>query len=715
MAFQLFLHNQKAYETVEDFLESYGKAAVIHPTGTGKSFIAFRLVVEHPDKRILWLAPSAYIFRTQIENVNCFSKFANGFPTNVTFLTYTKLTQFSEQEIRGLKPDYIVLDEFHRCGAALWGRYVQMLLAAFKKAKVLGLSATNIRYLDNQRDMADELFDGHIASAMTLGEAMVRKILPTPKYVISVYSYKEEIGKLEERIASIENEEARGENETLLEQLKRALEYAKGLPDIFSEHMKKKDGKYIVFCANRSHMNQMSALATEWFAKVDEQPHIYQVWYDNPETDSAFSDFKKDQSGHLKLLYCIDMLNEGVHINDIDGVILLRPTVSPILYLQQIGRSLSAGVSDEPVIFDIVNNFENLYSIDTIQNEVQEAFRIMECDAEEQKKFSDAFRIVDMTMDCRKLLETLKQNLQASWERYYLAAKEYYAKNGSLKIPKAYVTDKGLSLGVWIVTQRRVYAGKAPGNLSKEQIAALSAIGMEWENKSAKSFAGGLEALTQYVLLYGTADVKADYVSEERFPLGKWVSNLRHKYRMAQSGIAVGGGLTGEQIAALSAVGMIWDKADYQWEQNYKHAKVYYEQNGNLNIAYGYVTKEGVKLGAWLANQRQNYAGNRKGAAALKKEQIDKLSAIGMDWEDQFTKRWQIHLKLAQEFYKENGHLDIPVNYCIDGVELGRWIASVRRKREKPSSSGRKLNAARIEQLDQIEMIWEKKATAAKL
>ena len=67
-----------------------------------------------------------------------------------------------------------------------------------------------------------------------------------------------------------------------------------------------------------------------------------------------------DKSDHLKLLFCIDMLNEGVHVEGIDGVILLRPTISPILYLQQIGRALSTGKGKNvrPVIFDVVNNFD---------------------------------------------------------------------------------------------------------------------------------------------------------------------------------------------------------------------------------------------------------------------------------------------------------------------------------------------------------------------
>ena len=86
-------------------------------------------------------------------------------------------------------PTLIVLDEFHRAGAVQWGLGVQRLLAAYPSATILGLTATNVRYLDGQRDMAQELFDGHIASEMTLGEAIVRGILPAPKYVLSIFKY----------------------------------------------------------------------------------------------------------------------------------------------------------------------------------------------------------------------------------------------------------------------------------------------------------------------------------------------------------------------------------------------------------------------------------------------------------------------------------------------------------------------------------------------
>jgi superfamily II DNA or RNA helicase len=66
---QLFEHNQIAYEAVCEQLVDTGKAYVVNPTGTGKSFMAFKWMGDHPERRFLWLSPSETIFATQLENV----------------------------------------------------------------------------------------------------------------------------------------------------------------------------------------------------------------------------------------------------------------------------------------------------------------------------------------------------------------------------------------------------------------------------------------------------------------------------------------------------------------------------------------------------------------------------------------------------------------------------------------------------------------------
>ena len=167
MSIELFEHNQKSYMSATKMLREKGKAAIVHPTGTGKSFIGFKLCEDNPQKIICWLSPSEYIFKTQMENL---SKVTDGYtPENIRFITYAKLMNMSEEEMGKIQPDYIILDEFHRCGAEQWGAGVNKFLHIFTDTPVLGLSATAIRYLDNQRDNYQSLSNEQIKRLKDLG------------------------------------------------------------------------------------------------------------------------------------------------------------------------------------------------------------------------------------------------------------------------------------------------------------------------------------------------------------------------------------------------------------------------------------------------------------------------------------------------------------------------------------------------------------------
>ena len=303
---RLFEHNEKAYHAAVRMMEQYGKAAIVHPTGTGKSYIAFKLIEDNPEKVVIWLSPSEYIFKTQLESLK---KNDPGFPlSNVHFYTYAKLmccTQAQLEKIAAQKPAYIILDEFHRAGAECWGESTVALLKLCPEAKLLGLTATNIRYLDNNRDMAEELFDGHTASDMTLGEAVVRGILPAPKYVTTVYQYQKTLAKYQARVDNLRAPGIQDVNQKYLDALRRALEQADGLDLVFQHHITQTSGKYIVFCANKEHMDEMVSHVPEWFAGVNPDVVVYEAYSDDPNTDKAFADFKTDTSDRLKLLFCI--------------------------------------------------------------------------------------------------------------------------------------------------------------------------------------------------------------------------------------------------------------------------------------------------------------------------------------------------------------------------------------------------------------------------
>lgn len=595
---KLFEHNETAYISALRMLTETGKAAVIHPTGTGKSFIAFKLCYDNADKKICWLSPGEYIFKTQCENL---AAAGSAVPRNIAFFTYAKLMLMTDAELEEIKPDYIILDEFHRCGAEMWGQGVKRLLNLYSDTPILGLTATNIRYLDNRRDIAD------------------------------------------------------------------------GLDKVFAKHMPKSGGKYIVFCASFDHMNEMADKAKEWFAKVDTEPHIYKAYSNDPAASKAFSAFKADVSKHLKLLYSIDMLNEGIHVDDIDGVILLRPTVSPIIYKQQIGRALSAGKKSNPVIFDIVLNIENLYSIGAVEEEMQIATAYYRSLGEESSIVNDSFSIYDEVKDCRELFSRLNDVLTVSWQTMFEQAKKYYSENGDLEVPARFITNDGYSLGHWIYNQRAVRKGQQTGNLSEEQIEKLNSIGMRWDLYTDYSWEKNFNAAKNYYEKNGHLDVPSRFVTRDGLPLGAWLSSLR---TWESSGIHPKY-LSAERKKQLESIGMIWSKLDYYWEQNFSEALRYYRKNGDLIVPSNFVTDNGVRLGSWIFRQRKLHSGSCKGTP-LTAEQRARLNSIGMVWEPEDPRLMSFNL--VKGYYKEHGNINISQSTVVNGVWLGKWIAEQKKR-----------------------------------
>ncbi len=481
-----------------------------------------------------------------------------------------------------------------------------------------------------------------------------------------------------------------------LDELRRALEQADGLDKVFAHHITNKSGKYIVFCANKEHMDEMVSHVQEWFAGVNPNVVVYQAYSDDPNTDKAFADFKTDTGDRLKLLFCIDMLNEGVHVEGISGVILFRPTVSPIIYKQQIGRALTAGDTAAPLILDVVNNFEGLTSISGLQSEMQEAVHRLYANGEGDKIVTERFEVIEQVHDCRVLFEQLQASLSSGWEHYFSEASIYYAEHGDLNVPKLYTTPGGLSLGVWLITQRRVREGQIQGNLTQQQIARLDSIGMVWGNRKEIAWQHGFEAAKKYHDTYGDLLVAGKYVDPEGYPLGQWILKTRQQ--------KLNGCLKEERIAQLDEIGMVWSIFDAKWEKAYALAVAYYEENGNLNIPRSYVTAAGERLGIWLANQQWSYPKGK-----LTEEQIERLNRIGMYWGNRNDRQWNQGYQEAKRYFEAHGDLRVPVNYVSpEGYALGKWVKRQRYTRLNPEKSGAVLTEERIAKLDEIGMRWDK-------
>ena len=435
MGINLKKHNEKAYQKIKDMLKETDRAAVVHPTGTGKTYIALKWIEETSGKTI-YVAPSNHILSQVKEDVEKAKESGEISDEQykrykeVKYVTYTSLMELSKME-SGY--DNIIIDEFHRCGAPEWSKGVDRIIKQSPNAKILGMTATPIRAVDN-KDMADAIFKGNVASEMTLEEAVAEGIIEAPIYINGIYSLQEEIKKAESNIEKISNEETKKELRKDIEEAKRHLEQAEGLDDIFAKYAgDKKEGKYIVFCNDINDMHKKMQESNKWFEKVGET-RIYEVSYRksdklNEDTIKRF----KEEGEKINLLFSVDKLNEGVHVDGIDGVIMLRKTGSPIVYTQQLGRALSVGNEGTPIVFDLVNNIDSSEYIYEFMERVQ---KIRQERGLDEKDIGN-FKIFDIQRDVKEILEKITEKLgRTSYLEKIYEIKEWMERNETTRPPR---------------------------------------------------------------------------------------------------------------------------------------------------------------------------------------------------------------------------------------------------------------------------------------
>lgn len=403
MGTQLYPHNQDAYKKVMEAFKTSNRTCICHPTGTGKSYIV-AAVCQHFEK-VLVLAPNMFVLNQQEEALKGHK--------SVSYMTYAwLLLHYSEIKT---KYDIIVLDEFHRAGAEEWGTAVNLFLESQPQAKVLGTSATPIRYLDNEKDMAKELFDGNIASTLSIADAWHQNILPIPTYITGFYSLDGIINDLTEKIKNSKKYSKKKKEERLLRANTIKLEWEKssGMTTILKKHLKKKTHRIIVFCSHIGNLQKMQTLTKQWLRSAGFRISGSYMIHSNQEDREKMAQmrgFYQDKGRGVKLLFAINILNEGVHIPNVDAVLMLRTTSSKIIYLQQLGRCLTSANSNNPIVLDMVDNISttSVSLINEMFDEVKKEDEKREYqDREYSKKNAHKFEVFDYTLNVKQMIEKL--------------------------------------------------------------------------------------------------------------------------------------------------------------------------------------------------------------------------------------------------------------------------------------------------------------------
>ena len=686
----LYEHNIRSYEKVKEQFENDNIAAIVHATGTGKSFNALQLALDNKDKKIIYIVPYGSIIEHEKELIeqNNNVSLENDFP-NLEFRTYQSFINMSEEEISELEVDLLILDEFHHIGAPIWGARINTLVDTHENLQIFGMTAYTVRDRGTsyERDMVnpetDELFSNKVVSNYDLCDAMIDGVLPKPNYKSGYVFLEETCEFLESKINSLNpNSKDYQELAPLLKDLKKRIHEAPGLSDIFKTNIKT-NGKYIYFCPLNSEqgVNDMDSIMSEarnWIHEMGLTEDDYEFYMttsdmgeDGKKNRDAFYNDKdleqNDTSNRLRIMFAINQYNEGVHAPGLNGVIMGRSTQSDIIFFEQLGRALSVGhdtksdyeeyylkskeelieeckrkeltynetMSKEelteilvaPIIIDLSNNIGFIKDLENNLKDRIKEYQLSEEGTKREIHLKNASFNIDMiNEDLFKIVEFMRDRLTMTWMDKYELAKAYYEHHGNLEIPTRFKTINGY----------------------------------EYDEKGIQ--------------------------------LGLWILNQRQAYKGTGSNK-----ITKEQVELLKKIGMRFNSYnDEKWMQNYELAKVYYEHHGNLEIPTRFKTingyeydEKGIKLGSWISEQRQAYKNNGRGK--ITKQQIKLLEEIGMRFGSYIDELWNQKYELAKIYFNHYGNLEMTgkfktVNgyeYDENGIKLGLWILNQRQALKK--------------------------------
>lgn len=680
--------NEAAFQKAVQSLETLNRAAVFHPTGTGKSCIAWKVVEAHPQTTFFWLVAGAQ--RLALRQAELTRYNGGTLPGNVRFCDCEKLAAATPEQWVQLgeqKPGCMVLDCYHELSAVCWAQSVQKLLRMCPQAKVLGLGVPNGAPVCAA---AQELFADCIVSHMTVAEAMAAGTMPVPSaYAALLWPQEEELATLRARIKNLCMPKGDTSLRVQYEELSWSLRQVENLTVLLPRLLSDTSGHYLVLFESAAYQEKLGTELEQLLRTVDSAVRFYAADHACFADSAAVETFLSDTAPGPKVLLCVNAPGVQQPLEGLAGVILVRQSSLMSTFKQMLCRALVAAGSRSVPVFDLVAQFEGLGNGRTLQRDCTEAMT-------RAGSKTPGFRQERPMQQTYRLYGKLRREMEARWEVLCQAAADAAAKEGTLELPRSYTIHSGVPVGKWLELQRQVQAGQRPGRLTAEQAAKLEKLGIRWNHRLEAAWEKGFASAQKYRTEHGDLLVPVRYRDKNDFALGEWIVYNRQRY--------LGGNLTQNRIERLEAIGMVWSTSNDLWEQNYAAATQYYLEHGDLEVPIKYETPSGFGLGVWLGAQRAAHK-----AGELPQEQLERLDALGMDWTNRNDRKWMSLYDVAAAYYHEHGNLNVPSEYVTpDGVLLGKWVARQRYAYLNPDRSSARVTPERKALLDKLGMVWEK-------
>lgn len=326
--------------------EGANKALILAATGVGKTYLAAFdsknykkvLFVAHREEILKQAAESFYNVRRS-DDYGFFNSNDKATDKAVIFASvYTlgKKEYLNKQYFEEDYFDYLIIDEFHHAVNEQYRNIVEY----FKPKFMLGLTATPER-MDGKNIY--EICDYNVPYEITLKDAINKGML-VPFHYYGIFD-STDYSKMHIVKGRYDEKEL---NETYIGNVKR-------YDLIYKYYCKYGSKRALGFCCSRAHANDM---AREFCNRGIPAVAVYS------NSDEEFSEDRKIaigklKSGEIKVIFSVNMFNEGVDITSIDMVMFLRPTESPVVFLQQLGRGLRKSRGKEYLnVLDFIGNYE---------------------------------------------------------------------------------------------------------------------------------------------------------------------------------------------------------------------------------------------------------------------------------------------------------------------------------------------------------------------
>ena len=324
--------------------EGYDKALVVAATGIGKTYLAAFDAKNY--EKILFLAHREEIITQASES------FKNIYPNKTQGFYYSKDKDIEKDIIFALVQslgkktnlnefkrdyfDYIIIDEFHHAVADNYKRVLDYFTPKF----LLGLTATPER-LDNRDVFA--LCDYNNVYEIRLKEAINKGYLSPFRYY-GIYDDTVDYSQINMKNGRYDEKD-----------LEEKLMIHKRAELVLRHFLKYNSSSAIGFCSSRNHAEYMA----KYFTENDIPSAAVYSGSQGEYTENRKDAVEKLKNNKLKALFTVDMFNEGVDIPSIDTVLFLRPTQSPTIFLQQLGRGLRKDENKKYLtVLDFIGNYK---------------------------------------------------------------------------------------------------------------------------------------------------------------------------------------------------------------------------------------------------------------------------------------------------------------------------------------------------------------------